>query len=89
MTIHPITDHTTDPPDPIDPTAGLRCPTCGRTPRLSVTPPETHRPIDAEAEIACCRHYAHGASFTAARAAEDAAGRWVRLFQVDDAEPTP
>ncbi len=87
MTIHLITDHAHDP-DPADPTAGLRCPTCGRTPRLTCTPPETHPPIDAEAEITCCRHYAHGASFTAAGAAAHAAGKWLRLFQVDEAPST-
>jgi hypothetical protein len=93
--IHLVTDHAHDAPDPADPTAGLRCPTCGRAPRLTCTPPETHPPIDAEAELTCCRHYAHAAGATAVSAAEDAAGRWLRLFPVDDArgdvdrEPMP
>jgi hypothetical protein len=50
--IHLIRDHAHDAPDPADPTAGLRCPTCDRTPRLTCTPPETHPPCDAEEDAA-------------------------------------
>lgn len=93
MTIHLVTDHAHDDPDPADPTAGLRCPTCGRQPRVDVLPPERSPPCDAEAEITCCQHYAHGASFTTAGAAAHAARGWVRLFRVDEAggdvEPEP
>ena len=85
------TPHWPDPadypgPDATDgPTAGLRCPTCGRAPRLSTVPAERSPPCPAEAEVSCCKHYAHGAADDTETAAARAAGRWVRLFPVADA----